>query len=111
MNGTRRVTRYFTIRIQNDGNGREPFRLSSTMSGAGVQFTFLRGTTPITYAVTHGTYQANLSPGRWITIRLIFRVTSQAAYGSRQLMHLKVEAVSKPTAKDAVKAFVRVLLP
>jgi uncharacterized delta-60 repeat protein len=111
LNGTRGSTRYFTIKIQNDGNGRESFRLSSTMSGAGVRFTFFRGTTPITHAVTHGTYQATLSPGRSITIRLIFKVTNQASYGSRQLMQLKVEAVSKPTAKDTVKAFVRVLLP
>jgi uncharacterized delta-60 repeat protein len=110
VDGTRGVLRYFTIQIQNDGNAREAFRLASTMSGAGVRFTFLRGTSPITYEVTHGTYQATLSPGRSFTVRLIFKVTNQASYGSRQLMHLTVDAVSKPAVKDAVKAFVRVQL-
>ena len=110
LSGTRGSLRYFTIKIQNDGNGREAIRLASTMSGAGVRFTFLRGTTPITYEVTHGTYQANLDPGRSFTVRLIFKVTTQASFGSRQLMRLTVEAVSKPAVKDAVKAYVRVLL-
>ena len=103
----------FYIQVQNDGSAIDSFTLKSGGGSTGFAVKYLAGgtgSTDISSAVEHGTYQLkNLMPHATRTIRLVVSVRSGAAIGAVRSWLLQAVSAHDGSRKDAVKANVHVV--
>lgn len=107
----RGAKRVFYVRLQNDGNSSNIFRLKGSGSGSGHTVRYYKGTstTSITTAVVNGTYStAAIAAGSTTLIRIEITIGSTATIGSVKSALLTGTWTGDGTRKDAVKASVTV---
>jgi hypothetical protein len=106
---TRGSVKVFRIRVQNDGDRLDSVLVSGPGGVPGFRVRYLAGTTPVTTAVTTGTYLlSDISPGTGRTLRLEVTVGNKAAAGATATWLVQAASSSDPARRDAVRARVRV---
>lgn len=104
----RNRTATFFVRIRNDGNVTESYKVTGTRGNARYTVVYRQGSTVITGAVTAGTHTlANVAPGATRTIRVDVTPRSSAPRGNRNTL-VTVRTATAPVVKDTVKAVVHV---
>ena len=101
-------TKKFFVRVDNDGEGRELFRVSGGNNPRGYSVRYFDGVTDVTPSVTSGQFEFNLDPGGSKSIRVEIKVRRSAVSGSSQRFKIVASSASEPARADAVKASVTV---
>jgi hypothetical protein len=95
----------FRIGIENESNrATDAFTVQATGTvTTGYRVRYLSGTTDITNAVVNGTYQTtDLAPEQYVVIKVIVRVTRDAAEGSQVTRLVTLTSVADSSQQDAV---------
>jgi hypothetical protein len=112
-NAARGQTAVFAIKVQNDSDVPDRFRLVGTGSIAAMKATYLRGvsgTSNITVPVVNGTFVTpELGLGAATTIRLQVKVQSSASIGSVKPFHVTAISMADGTTADTVRARMKVV--
>lgn len=97
----------FSIRMQNDGNYIDRYRIKSPKGTRVLQAKYFKGTKNITRKVVRGTYRTTtLQPGASEVIRLQVKVAASAGPRAKQTWRAVVRSVGDRTVVDVVKATV-----
>jgi len=93
----------FVVKVQNDGNVADVYRLSGMSTNRMFKVRYLNGatgTTDITTAVTNGTYKtASIAVGSSVTIRVNVTVKSAAILSRSIVAHLRAVSTKSTTPK------------
>lgn len=103
----RGATRTFHVRVGNDGDATDSFRVRGVASGAtGYKVTYVDAAgTDITSQVVAGTYTvADLPPGATATLRVKIKAKPSSVRGSARKADVTVTSVGDPSAVDTVRA-------
>jgi len=97
------ATTTFKIRVENDGNRSDRFRVSASGVTAGYRVRFFAGTTDITVAIKTGTFRTpSLAPGDSYLIKAKTKpVDPHDGDATKRLV--TVSSVGDPSKQDAVK--------
>jgi hypothetical protein len=102
-------SRTFVVRIENDGNVVDSFRISGSPNNGEFRVTYKAGSTSINGPVKAGTYLiSNLAPGaaRLLTVRIKAKLASEP--GDAKTVRVTATSTNDGTKRDAVKARLRV---
>jgi hypothetical protein len=113
ISSARGTTRWFVIRVQNDGTTADTFTIQGPGNIAGFVGRYFLGTsgtaTELTGAITGGTYSTGtLAPGTDLVFRLRVFVQSGAAVGSTGSWAVRATSTGDPSKVDVVRAQVTV---
>jgi hypothetical protein len=99
----------YTVRLQNDGQTLDRFRIKATLKGPEtMRVSFLAGSTDKTAAVEAGTYKtAVLSPGKSSTLTIKVTVTATAKASAEHTVVLKALSLASGNLVDVVRAVTR----
>ena len=99
----------YTVRLQNDGQTLDRFRIKATLKGPDtMRVSFLAGSTDKTAAVEAGTYKtAVLSPGRSSTLTIKVAVSATAPASAERTVVLKAVSLASGNLADVVRAVTR----
>jgi hypothetical protein len=110
VTGRRTQTRAFYVRVGNDGNVTNIFRLSGSAAGTGSTVKYFSGATNITTAIRSTTgYATTLAPGATKTFKVTITISGRARIGSTKAAILRAAWTGDGIRTDAVKAAVRVI--
>ena len=106
----RGTTKTFRIKLQNDGNVPDQFRVKGGRGNAAFGVVYLEGTRNITKRVVAGRFRTRvLQPGRTQLIKLKVTVLAGASVGTVRTWKILARSGEDGSARDAVKARVRVI--
>lgn len=106
----RTKVRTFYVRVTNDGNVTNTFRLTGSASAAGSTVKYYSGATNITAQMRSATgYPMTLAPGARKSLRVTIAIARSAAIGSARSATIRATWTGDGTRPDAVKATVRVV--
>lgn len=98
----------FFVRVQNDGEVVNGFRVRGPRSDMRWTVRYFAGTRDVTAAVTAGTYRVDdLAPGGTRILRVVVRPTPRADRGDRHDVTVRLSARTQPGVADTVRAVVR----
>jgi len=98
----------FFVRVQNDGEVLNSFRVSGPRSNPTWTVRYLAGGRDVTRAVTAGTHAVDdLAPGATRILRVVVRPTSRAHRGDRLDVTVRLSARTQPGVADTVRAVIR----
>jgi hypothetical protein len=94
----------FLVRIQNDGDVTDSFRIKGTRAALGFTLKYMVGTTNVTKQVLAGTYRFNnLAPGATKTLKVVIGVQRRTRVGKPTVIAITDSSVANPTLKDVVR--------
>ncbi|HSJ21737.1 MAG TPA: Calx-beta domain-containing protein, partial [Nocardioidaceae bacterium] len=106
----RTQVRTFYVRVQNDGNVTNTFKVQGSAPAAGSTVTYLSGSTHVTKAMrSKAGLQVRLSPGKFKVITVRVKVLAKAAIGSRKPATVRATWSGDGTRTDLAKAVVKVV--
>ena len=106
----RTKVRTFYVRVTNDGNTTNTFRLTGSVATTGSTVRYYSGTTNITAQMRSATgYPVTLAAGARKVLRVTIAITRSAAIGSTKTATVRATWTGDGTRPDAVKATVRVV--
>lgn len=98
----------FFVRVQNDGEVLNSFRVRGPRSDPTWTVRYLAGGRDVTRAVTAGTHAVDdLAPGATRILRVVVRPTPRAHRGDRHDVTVRLSARTQPGVVDTVRAVVR----
>jgi len=106
----RGTTKTFRIKVQNDGNVPGRFRVRGSGGTSAFSVVYLRGGGNVTAKVVGGRFRTKvLQPGKTQLLRLKVTVLHGASIGSAKTWRIVARSVKDGSARDVVKAKVRVV--
>lgn len=106
----RGTTKTFRIKVQNDGNVPGRFRVKGGGGTSAFNVVYLRGGGNVTAKVVGGRFRTKvLQPGKTQLLRLRVTVLHGASIGSAKTWRIVARSVKDGSARDVVKAKVRVV--
>jgi tRNA pseudouridine-54 N-methylase len=94
----------FVVKVQNDGNVADVFRLHGMSTNNNFKIKYLKGasgTTDITTAVVNGTYTtASIAIGSAVTVRVKVTIKSTARLYSSIVARLRTVSTTSPTPSE-----------
>jgi hypothetical protein len=109
-NARRLTTKSFLVKIQNDGNPADAFKVLGTGSSTTFTIKYLAGTTNVTTAVRAGTYTtSSINPLASKTLKVMITVKKGAKIGTLKKVFVTISSISDPAIKDKVVPSVKVI--
>jgi hypothetical protein len=96
----------YRYRIQNDGTTPDQF----VLAGTGSVDTYRLDGVDITAAVRAGTFETELDPGAFVTVRAKVTPPPSAALGSKMRNRLTATSASDPTLRDQARGITTIVL-
>jgi hypothetical protein len=110
VSARRSVTKTFYVRVSNDGNVTNAFRLRGSAATAGSTIKYLNGTTVITTAMrsTAG-WPLTLAPGATKVMKMQITTSSSAGFGTLKTGQVTATWTGDGTRSDVAKGIVKVV--
>jgi hypothetical protein len=105
--GQTRTVRFF-VKIQDDGNTNDTYRLHGTGDAIGFAVRYFDGATNVSGAVKHGTFQVPLQKGASHLVRVVVTVTHAAHVGSSRTIEVLDRSAANAREQDLVAGRVAV---
>jgi hypothetical protein len=96
------------VRLVNEGDWTDSFRLSGTSGNAGFAITYRVDGKDVTRAVRRGRFRtAALAPGRSVVLQVVVARTDRTRPDAHRAFRVRAVSVTDPTRRDAVRVIVR----